>query len=129
MPTFNGQRVLVVDDNEVNLMIAEELLTQAGLRVQTAENGAVALEWVQRGDFDLVFMDMQMPVMDGLEAARRIRGLPDKAHLPIVAMTANALAADRDLCLQAGMNDVLTKPIEPERLLKAVRRYAATMHG
>jgi PAS domain S-box-containing protein len=129
LPPFNGQRVLVVDDNEVNLMIAEELLTQAGLRVQTAENGALALEWVQRGDFDMVFMDMQMPVMDGLEATRRIRGLPDKAHLPIVAMTANALAADRDLCLQAGMNDVLTKPIEPERLLKAVRRYAATMHG
>ena len=129
LPTFNGERVLVVDDNEVNLMIAGELLSQAGLQVETAENGALALEWVQRGDFDLVFMDMQMPVMDGLEATRRIRGLPGKAHLPIVAMTANALAADRDLCLQAGMNDVLTKPIEPERLLKAVRRYAATMHG
>ena len=70
---------------------------------------------------------MQMPVMDGLEATRRIRSQPDKARLPIVAMTANALAADRERCLEAGMDDVLTKPIEPDRLLEAVRRYAATM--
>ena len=129
LPSFSGQRVLVVDDNEVNLMIAGELLSQAGLEVETAENGALALDCLQRAHFDMVFMDMQMPVMDGLEATRRIRSQPDKARLPIVAMTANALAADRDLCLQAGMDDVLTKPIEPDRLLEAVRRYAATMHG
>ena len=129
LPTFSGQRVLVVDDNEVNLMIAGEILSQAGLEVETAENGAQALECLQRGHFDIVFMDMQMPVMDGLEATRRIRSQTDKARLPIVAMTANALAADRDLCLQAGMDDVLTKPIEPERLLKAVSRYAVTMSG
>jgi len=129
LPSFSGQRVLVVDDNEVNLMIAGELLSQAGLEVETAENGAQALECLQRARFDMVFMDMQMPVMDGLEATRRIRSQPDKARLPIVAMTANALAADRDLCLQAGMDDVLTKPIEPDRLLEAVRRYAATMRA
>ncbi|MFM8767604.1 MAG: response regulator, partial [Rubrivivax sp.] len=129
LPTFSGQRGLVVDDNEVNLMIAGELLSQAGLEVETAQNGAHALECLERGHFDMVFMDMQMPVMDGLEATRRIRSQPDKARLPIVAMTANVLATDRELCLQAGMDDVLTKPIEPELLLQAVRQYAVTMPG
>ncbi len=122
--SLQGVRALVVDDNEVNLMIACELLGQAGLELQTAENGALALERLQAEDFDLVFMDMQMPVMDGLEATRRIRSRPGKAYVPIVAMTANAMAADRELCLQAGMDEVLTKPIEPDRLLQVVRRWA-----
>ena len=122
--SLQGVRALVVDDNEVNLMIACELLGQAGLELQTAENGALALERLQAEDFDLVFMDMQMPVMDGLEATRRIRSRPGKVYVPIVAMTANAMAADRELCLQAGMDEVLTKPIEPDRLLQVVRRWA-----
>jgi two-component system sensor histidine kinase/response regulator len=115
--------VLLVDDNEVNLMIAGEMLSHAGLQVQTAENGAVALERLQAQPFDLVFMDMQMPVMDGLEATRRIRARNDGPRIPVLAMTANAMAADRDLCLQAGMDEVLTKPIEPDRLLEAVHRW------
>ena len=122
--SLQGVRALVVDDNEVNLMIACELLGQAGLELRTAENGALALERLQAEDFDLVFMDMQMPVMDGLEATRRVRSRPGKAYVPIVAMTANAMAADRDLCLQAGMDEVLTKPIDPDRLLQVVRRWA-----
>jgi two-component system sensor histidine kinase/response regulator len=122
-PPRRPARVLLVDDNEVNLMIAGEMLSHAGLEVQTAENGAVALERLQAQPFDLVFMDMQMPVMDGLEATRRIRARTDGPRIPVLAMTANAMAADRDLCLQAGMDDVLTKPIEPDRLLEAVHRW------
>ena len=122
-PARRPARVLLVDDNEVNLMIAGEMLSHAGLQVQTAENGAVALERLQAQPFDLVFMDMQMPVMDGLEATRRIRARNDGPRIPVLAMTANAMAADRDLCLQAGMDEVLTKPIEPDRLLEAVYRW------
>ena len=117
-------RVLVVDDNEVNLLIAGEMLSHAGVEVLTAEDGAQALQRLQAEPFDLVFMDMQMPVMDGLEATRRIRALTDKPRVPIVAMTANALPADRERCLQAGMDDVITKPIDPDRLVSVLRRWA-----
>ena len=117
-------RVLVVDDNEVNLLIAGEMLSHAGVEVHTAEDGAQALQRLQAEPFDLVFMDMQMPVMDGLEATRRIRALTDKPRVPIVAMTANALPADRERCLQAGMDDVITKPIDPDRLVSVLRRWA-----
>ncbi len=117
-------RVLVVDDNEVNLLIAGEMLSHAGVEVLTAEDGAQALQRLQAEPFDLVFMDMQMPVMDGLEATRRIRALTDKPRVPIVAMTANALPPDRERCLQAGMDDVITKPIDPDRLVSVLRRWA-----
>ena len=119
-------RVLVVDDNEVNLLIAGEMLSHAGVEVHTAEDGAQALQRLQAEPFDLVFMDMQMPVMDGLEATRRIRALTDKPRVPIVAMTANALPADRERCLQAGMDDVITKPIDPDRLVSVLRRWAGS---
>jgi PAS domain S-box-containing protein len=128
-------RVLVVDDNEVNLLIAGEMLSHAGAEVHTAEDGAQALQRLQSESFDLVFMDMQMPVMDGLEATRRIRARTEGPRVPIVAMTANALPADRERCLQAGMDDVITKPIDPDRLVAVVRRWAfsapnaATMAG
>jgi two-component system, sensor histidine kinase and response regulator len=117
-------RVLVVDDNEVNLLIAREMLLSAGLSVETADNGAEALGRVTGGRFDVVLMDMQMPVMDGLEATRRIRQLPGLQRLPVLAMTANAMAADRERCLQAGMDEVLVKPIAPDELIAAVRRWA-----
>jgi PAS domain S-box-containing protein len=116
-------RVLVVDDNEVNLLIAAEMLSFAGVEVHTAEDGAQALRQLQAEPFDLVFMDMQMPVMDGLEATRRIRARTDRPRVPIVAMTANALPADRERCLLAGMDDVITKPIDPDRLEAAVQRW------
>ena len=128
-------RVLVVDDNEVNLLIAGEMLSYAGAEVHTAEDGVQALQRLQSETFDLVFMDMQMPVMDGLEATRRIRARTEGPRVPIVAMTANALPADRERCLQAGMDDVITKPIDPDRLVAVVRRWAfsapnaATMAG
>jgi PAS domain S-box-containing protein len=119
-----GSRILLVDDNEVNLLIATEMLGAAGLHVTAAEDGEQAVRRVRDEPFDLVLMDMQMPVMDGLQAARVIRSMPGREHLPIIAMTANALPADRQRCLDAGMDDVLTKPIEPERLVEAVTRWS-----
>ena len=121
MEGLRDARILVVDDNEVNLQIARELLEEIGLQVDLAENGDAALEKVRSTAYDLVLMDMQMPVMDGLEATRAIRAMPGRAGLPIVAMTANAMTQDRDQCLAAGMNDFLAKPIDPVRLLALVQ--------
>jgi two-component system sensor histidine kinase/response regulator len=101
------------------------MLIQAGLEVRTAPGGLQALERLQAEEFDLIFMDMQMPVVDGLEAAHRIRQGSCQPDVPIVAMTANALPADRERCLQAGMDDVITKPIDPRRLLAVARHWAA----
>jgi PAS domain S-box-containing protein len=119
-----GYRILLVDDNEINLLIATEVLGSAGLHVTSVENGEQAVQRVRDEPFDLVLMDMQMPVMDGLQATRAIRRMPGRAHLPIIAMTANALPADRQRCLDAGMDNVLTKPIEPEHLVEAVTRWS-----
>ncbi len=112
-----GARILVVEDNKFNQQVARELLLQvADVSVDLAENGRVALSRLQAHDYDLVLMDMQMPVMDGIAATLALRRLPRTAALPVVAMTANALAADRQRCLDAGMNDFLAKPIEPKLL-------------
>ncbi|MEJ6021983.1 hybrid sensor histidine kinase/response regulator [Ramlibacter sp. PS4R-6] len=118
-----GARVLLVEDNDINQIVARELLEEAGMRVEVADNGQLALEALERGRFDLVFMDMQMPVMDGLAATRAIRKIARHAALPIVAMTANAMGADRAACLAAGMDDVVTKPIDPHVLWDALGRW------
>ncbi len=124
VPThLRGCRVLLVDDNELNRQVATELLHEAGLVVDTAENGQVAVERIRNHAYDLVLMDMQMPVMDGIEATLEVREQPDLAGLPIIAMTANALAEDRERCLAAGMNDHLAKPIEPEILWAKLARW------
>ena len=102
------------------------MLASVGCVVEVAENGAVALEMLEsRGaaGFDLVFMDMQMPVMDGLTATRAIRRLPDMAALPIVAMTANAMEGDREKCIAAGMNDHVAKPIDPDELWRKLLQW------
>jgi two-component system sensor histidine kinase/response regulator len=118
---LRGARVLVVDDAPLNLEIAETLLTTAGAVVSTAENGLVAVERVRREQFDVVLMDMQMPVMDGIAAATLIRAMPGEAgQVPIAAVTANVLERDRDRCLSAGMQAVLTKPIDPPKLYALV---------
>ncbi|MFE8035199.1 response regulator, partial [Thiohalocapsa marina] len=126
---LRGARILVVEDNALNQEVAVELLTSAGFAVDLAEDGEQAVARVQAADHDLVFMDMQMPVMDGLAATRAIRALPGLADLPIVAMTANAMAGDRERCLAAGMNDHLAKPIDPDALWAMVRRWIRPRAG
>ena len=118
-----GARVLLVEDNALNQEVAVALLGEARLRVDVAENGAIALDMLAASDYDIVFMDMQMPVMDGVTATTAIRREARFASLPIVAMTANAMAGDRDRCLEAGMNDHLAKPIDPERLGEMLVRW------
>ena len=115
-------RVLLVEDNAVNQMLAMAILKKAGHRVDLATDGVEAVEAVSKNVYDVVLMDIQMPNMDGLEATRRIRALDDttKADVYIVAITANALLGDRETCLSAGMNDYLPKPIDQKRLLGAL---------
>jgi two-component system sensor histidine kinase/response regulator len=120
---IKGARILLVEDNELNQDVATELLRDAGFVVDLAEDGQVALEKVQAADYDVVLMDMQMPVMDGMTATRKIRELPNHQYLPIVAMTANAMAADREACLAAGMNDHVAKPIEPQDLFASLLKW------
>ena len=120
-----GTRILLAEDNEFNAEIFTEMLHAMGVAVTLAENGQIACEKAQAERFDLVLMDMQMPVMDGLEATRTIRRLPDYASTPILALTANAFDADRRACFAAGMNDVLTKPIEPALLSAAIAHWVA----
>src|SRR6185369_4357869 len=111
---LKGARILLVEDNDINQQVARELLQDAGFVVEVADNGEVALELAQKAAFDLVFMDMQMPVMDGVAATREMRKHERLANLPIVAMTANAMEQDRRRCMDAGMNDFLVKPIDPQ---------------
>ena len=120
---IQGARILLVEDNALNQDVARELLTGVGLLVDVAENGQVALAKVQQSHYDLVFMDMQMPVMDGVTATIEIRKRPEFTQLPIIAMTANAMQQDRDRCRLAGMNDYLAKPIEPEALWSMLSRW------
>jgi len=122
---FIGLRVLLVEDDPINQEVANELLACMGLAVDIAANGLQAVEKVQTEHFDLVLMDMQMPVMDGLEAAQTIRQLPDKQNLPIIAMTANAFEEDRKRCLEVGMNDHIGKPVDPATLYRTLLRWLA----
>jgi len=128
---LRGARVLLVEDNDINQQVAREMLQQAGLVVTTADNGQLALDALHQAatPFDAVFMDMQMPVMDGLQATRAIRAQPQWARLPIIAMTANAMAQDRQRCLDAGMNDFVAKPIDPEQLWAALLRWVPARQG
>jgi two-component system, sensor histidine kinase and response regulator len=118
-----GARVLLVEDHPVNREVAMELLRRVGLSVDTAENGVVALEKLGASTYDLVLMDVQMPEMDGLEAARRMRVQPSLQALPILAMTAGAYTQERDACLTAGMNDFVSKPVLPDALYAALARW------
>jgi two-component system, sensor histidine kinase and response regulator len=123
LSAIRGARVLLVEDNDINQQVARELLEDAGLVVEVADNGQVALDMVQRAFYDLVFMDMQMPLMDGITATREIRKIGWLGRLPIVAMTANAMEQDRRRCIEAGMNDAVIKPIDPNDLWDALLRW------
>jgi len=121
---IRGAHVLLVEDNPINQQVAEELLAQAGLKVTVANNGLEAIKILKaENGFEAVLMDMQMPEMDGFEATRSIRQKPGYKDLPIIAMTANAMAGDREKCLEAGMNDHLAKPIEPANLFKTLLKW------
>ncbi|WP_245537314.1 hybrid sensor histidine kinase/response regulator [Thiocystis violascens] len=128
-PDFTGQRVLLVEDIEINRLVAMEWLASVGLEVDIAENGAEAIERLDPARHAAVLMDLQMPVMDGLEATRRIRARPEQAAVPIIAMTAHALKGDLERCLAAGMNDYVAKPVDPARLFAALARWIKPAAG
>jgi len=118
-----GKRILVVDDDPMNRDVAKLTLAGSGLVVDLAEDGRQALERFVTGNYALLLMDVQMPVMDGLDATRALRAQPNGASVPIVAITANAFTEDKDLCLKTGMNDFLVKPFDPELLFSTLLRW------
>lgn len=120
---IRGARVLLAEDNEINQQVAKEILEQAGLVVSIAENGMEAVDMVKEGIFEVVLMDIQMPVMGGFEATEEIRKEERFKQLPIIAMTAHAMAGDRQKSLESGMNDHVTKPIDPDQLISALVRW------
>ena len=121
---LRGVRVLLAEDNPINQEVACTLLNEAGARVNTVDNGQIAVTLAARGGVDLILMDMQMPVMDGLQATAAIRALPAPlGRVPIIAMTANAFEEDRRRCLEAGMDDYLAKPVDPDALRRCLSRW------
>jgi two-component system sensor histidine kinase/response regulator len=124
-----GLRVLVVEDNAINQEVAREILRGWGVEVRLASSGPEALRILEAESYDVVLMDVQMPEMDGFEATGRIRQMARHQALPILAMTANAMEQDRLACLEAGMNDFITKPVEPEALLETLRRWGRPSDG
>ncbi len=118
-----GAYLLLVDDNQVNQELAQEILEDAGIRIDIANNGAEALQKIAQADYDGVLMDCQMPVMDGYTATRKLREDARFASLPVIAMTANAMVSDREKCLAAGMNDFIAKPIAVDQLFTTLARW------
>lgn len=123
LQAISGAKILLVEDNELNQIVAIELLKEGGFAVDIADNGQMAVAMVKKNAYDLVLMDMQMPVLDGIEATKQIRSDQRFAELRIVAMTANAMAGDRERCIAAGMNDHLPKPIEPSDFFEMLTRW------
>lgn len=121
----SGLHILLAEDNAINALLTRTLLEAEGAVVETVEDGSLALDAVQADSFDLIFMDMRMPVMDGLESTRKIRALGGKfADIPIIALTANAFEDDRNACFDSGMNDFMTKPVSAEELSEMVRTWS-----
>lgn len=123
LQAYAGACILIADDEPINRDVASSLLEEVGMAVETAADGETAVRMVRANRYDLVLMDMQMPVLNGLDATRRIRELPGYRQLPIVAMTANAYEEDRQACVAAGMDDFLVKPFKPEQLFAMLYRW------
>ena len=121
--SIRGANILLAEDNKINQMVAAELLKTEKFVVTVANNGRIALDLLRKQPFDLILMDVQMPEMDGYEATRAIRSDARFSNIPILAMTANAMSGDRELCLEAGMNDHIPKPIEPQALYRALVKW------
>ena len=129
-PASRGLRILLAEDLAMNRDLAVTMLTKAGHQIDAVVDGAAALAAVQERPYDIVLMDVQMPVMDGLEATRRIRALPAPAgSIPILALSAGVLAVEVERCLQSGMNAHLAKPLEKAKLLAAIDRWARPPDG
>ena len=122
---LRGAWLLLVEDNEVNQEVAQHILNDAGIRVDIASNGAIALAKIEENAYDGVLMDCQMPVMDGYQATRKLRQDPRYSDLPVIAMTANAMVGDKEKCLDAGMNDFIAKPIDVAQLFGTLARWIA----
>ena len=121
--SVRGAKILLAEDNKINQLVARELLRVEGFETMVAENGRIAVEMLKEQKYDLVLMDVQMPEMDGFEATRAIRSDEQFKDIPILAMTANAMSGDRELSLEAGMNDHIAKPIEPKILYRALVKW------
>jgi len=128
---LRGRDILLVEDNRVNQMVMQRLLTKRGHRVTTAATGMAAIEAAQHDSFDLIFMDVQMPEMDGFEATRAIRRREsgDARRLPIIALTAHAMSGDRERCLEAGMDSYMTKPIDTKELDEVLSSFRNVTAG
>jgi two-component system sensor histidine kinase/response regulator len=120
---LKGARALIVEDNEFNQDLIEELLEQYGMLVTLCANGLEAIEELSKAHYDIVLMDIQMPVMDGYEATRQIRATPALADVCVIAMTANAMVEDSERCIQAGMNDFVPKPIDVDHLYQTLAKW------
>ena len=121
--SIRGSRILLVEDNSLNQLVAKKFLEKAGLSVIIANHGGEALQRVSQEHFDAVLMDLHMPVMDGYEATRRIRALPEGERLPIIAMTAAAMQQDIDACIAVGMNGHIAKPLVIQELIESLICY------
>jgi len=127
---FSGVRILLAEDNPVNQKLATRLLQRLGAEVQVVDNGVEVLHALRESDFDAVLMDCQMPQMDGYEATRQLRSAAGRVrnpNIPVIALTAHAMATDRTKCLAAGMNDYLTKPINPAHLQQTLTRVLSSV--
>ena len=125
LDSIRGARVLLVEDNEINRQVAMEIMEYEGFKVDIAENGEKAIQILDKNpdSFDLIFMDLHMPIKDGFSATRELRADDRFQELPIVAMTADAIVGVQQQCFDAGMNDYVTKPVNPSELFAALERW------